>query len=1076
MKRILLLTLLGLMFPLIAGGQGLHFGKNKVQYTNFNWQYIQSDHFDVYFYDGGFELAQFTALAAEEAYVSIRRTFRYRLTDRIPIIVYISHNDFQQTNVVAPYMEEGIGGVTELFKNRIVMPFRGDYSQYRHVLHHELVHAVVNDMFYGGSIQSVISNNIQLQIPLWFNEGLAEYEALGWETESDMFMRDATVNEFLPRRIPQLGGYMAYRGGQSVFHFIAERYGRERIGDILHRIKSTRSVEYGFRSAIGIGLEELSEQWFYAQREEYWPSVGKYRRPVDFAQRLTNHREDNSFMNNSPAISPQGDKIAFISDRRDYYNIYLMSAIDGRILRRVIRGYSTTDFEQLHLLTPALSWSPNGDRLAFAAKSRGKDVIYIVPVERARRERLSFDLDAIFSVKWSPDGGRLAFIGTKERAINLYIYDLDTQEMTALTDDMFTESEPAWSPDGETIYFVSNRGGYTSPREETINDAFAMMRHDFDQVDLYAIHIGTGDITRLTDSWDAKKSPVVTPDGDKLMYISDKNGIYNLYVRDLESGRERPLTNSLNPILQISLTADASKLAFSTQFHGGYDIFVMNNPLERKLDREELERTNFIAQKVGRMESATAAVRTDTLTEPDTSAAEPAAADTLFAEGADTLFAERADTAVTAEADTTGESSVYGDDILLDLDTYVFGDHITTPVTVDQSLIEAFNVRDNVDDDGTFIPKDYRINFSPDIVLANAGYSTFWGVQGSTLMAFSDMLGDHQLYFMTNLQIDLKNSDYGLAYLYLPGRIDWAFQGFHTARFLFQSDRGSPFGGYSLFRYRTYGAGVMMSRPIDRFRRFDVSLSWFNLSRENLDNFTAPIQRHMVLFPAVSYVHDNVLWGYISPRRGSRYNLTVHGAPKLGGNSFGFMSVIGDYRTYTTLGGYYTFALRLTGGSSFGPDPQPFMLGGVEGWINRRFENNIIPIEDAQDFAFLTPVLPLRGHNYNAKLGSNFALMNFEMRYPLIRYFVGGPLPLALQNIMGVTFLDIGSAWNDFSEWRGVRRNEFGNLETEDLLIGTGFGARFVLFGLLLRFDMAWSYDLDSWSRPKYYWSIAMDF
>jgi len=1026
MKRFYLILLVLFFLPYISQAQGLPFGKNKVQYTNFDWQFIQSDHFDVYFYQGGYELAQFTALAAEEAYESISQTFRYQLTDRIPIIAYVSHNDFQQTNVVAPYMEEGVGGVTELFKNRVVMPFRGDFAEYRHVLHHELVHAVVNDMFYGGSVQNIISNNIQLHIPLWFNEGLAEYESLGWETETDMFMRDATVNEYLPRRINQLGGYLAYRGGQSVFHYIAETYGKERISDILHRIKGTRSVEQGFRSAIGIGLEELSERWFQAQREMYWPDVAKRKRPPDIAQRLTNHREDRSFLNNSPAISPQGDKVAFISDRRDYYSVYIMSAVDGRIMDRAIRGYSTTDFEQLHLLTPALSWSPEGDRLALAAKSRGRDVIYLVPVDRGQRERIEFDLDAIYSVKWSPDGEKLAFIGTKGHHVNLYIYDIHTEEKTALTDDMFSESDPAWAPDSKTIYFVSDRGDNLS-RNVSV-DAFELMDHNYEQIDLYSINIETKEINRLTDRWDTKQSPLVTHDGKKLLYVSDKNGIYNIYVRDLETGNERPLTNSLTPIFQISLSNDGTKLAFSSQFYGGYDIFVMSNPLQEELEEDELEPTNFIAQKLRRMHAQDIAERADT-----------------------TLVLADAEEADIAEEDTVAEPGVYGDDIAIDFDSYVFGDHVTEPVTIDRTLSDAFAVSDNVDEDGRFIPQDYRINFSPDIVIANAGYSTFWGVQGSTIMAFSDMLGDHQLFFLTNLQMDLKNSDYGLTYFYLPGRIDWGFQGFHTARFLLQTDRANPISGYSLFRYRTYGANMLMSYPIDRFRRFDVGLSWFNISRENLDMFTEPIQRHTVLFPSISYVHDNILWGFISPRRGSRYNITLHGAPKLSEDSFGFASVLADYRTYTSLGNNYTIAFRLTGGSSFGPNPQRFMLGGVEGWINRRFENNVIPIEDAQDFAFLTPILPLRGHNYNASTGTNFALMNFEMRYPLIRYFVGGPLPLMLQNIMGTMFLDVGSAWDDWSDWRGVRRNEFGNLQTDDLLIGTGFGARIIIFGMLLR-------------------------
>jgi Tol biopolymer transport system component len=1118
MKRAVLICGLILLVLSNGFGQGLGFGKNKVQYTSFDWYFIQTDHFDIYYYNNGYDLAQFTAHAAEEAYNSIRKTFRYQLTNRVPIIVYVSHNDFQQTNVVQPYMDEGIGGVTELFKNRVVMPFRGDYSEFRHVLHHELVHAVVNDMFYGGSVQSIISNNIQLQIPLWFNEGLAEYESLRWDTESDMFMRDATVNEYLPRQIPYLYGYLAYRGGQSVWYYIAETYGHERIADILHRIKGTRSVEQGFRAAIGLGMEELSEKWFLAQREMYWPDVAKRQRPPDFAERMTNHRRDNSFMNNSPSLSPQGDKIAYISDRRDYYSVYLMSAIDGRVLRRVIQGYNTTDFEQLHLLTPGISWSPDGSRIALASKSGARDAIHIIPVEGGRRQRLTFDLDAINTVKWSPQGDYLAFIGTKDAKPSLYLYHIEKKDLVQLTDDYFTDSEPAWTPDGKTIYFISDRGEYLS--SEDIPRNFRLINHNINQFDIYAIDISSGKIARVTNSPDVKKSVIVSPEGNKLLYINDSNGIYNIYARTLETGEERPITNSMNPIYQLSISADGTKLTFSSQFEGGYDIFLMRNPLERDLKMADLEPTEFLLREQrksglvsGREEPEVAVSESDTLLAEDT--VEPVVAisepDTLLAEDIvepedavsepDTLLTENAvepvDVAVdttetvdiaetipqdttditeTAPQDTVTEASVYGDDIKIDLGSYVFGDHVTTPVAADPMVTEIFNVTDNIDAEGNFIPNDYRLNFSPDIVVANAGYSTFWGVQGSTLMAFSDMLGDHQIYFLTNLQIDLKNSDYGLAYFYLPGRNDWAFQGFHTARFLYQLDPMNPFSFYSLYRYRTYGASMLASRPFDKFRRLEFGLSWLNISRENLDRYDDPIQRNTVFFPSISYVHDNVLWGYISPRRGSRYNLTVHGSPKISSNSIAFMSVLGDYRTYTSLGSDYTLALRLTGGSSFGPNPQRFMLGGMEGWINRRFEDGYIPIEDAQDFVFLTPILPMRGYNYNKQIGKNFALMNFEMRYPLIRYFVGGPLPLALQNIMGVTFLDVGSAWDDSDSWRAFERGPLGNRQTRDLLIGTGFGARIVFLGFLVRFDVAWNYNLDQWSKPKYYWSLGLDF
>src|SRR5581483_8260241 len=119
-----------------AAQVGTIFGKNKVEYKDFDWKFIQSPHFDVYFYQGGRELAEFVADHAEAALDSIQRVVKYDITNRIAILVYNSHNDFQQTNAVGEFLPEGVGGVTELLKNRVVIPFEGDFELFRHVIHH----------------------------------------------------------------------------------------------------------------------------------------------------------------------------------------------------------------------------------------------------------------------------------------------------------------------------------------------------------------------------------------------------------------------------------------------------------------------------------------------------------------------------------------------------------------------------------------------------------------------------------------------------------------------------------------------------------------------------------------------------------------------------------------------------------------------------------------------------------------------------------------------------------------------------------------------------------------------------
>jgi Tol biopolymer transport system component len=1044
-----------LLCMMLAGWQATtvaQFGKNKVQYTKFNWYFIQTDHFDIYFTDGGQYLATFTAEAAEAAYASIAKSFRYQIVNRVPVIVYNSHNDFQQTNVVNVYLEEGIGGVTELFKNRVVIPFEGDYKKFRHVIHHELVHAVINDMFYGGSIQSIIANNITLQLPLWFNEGIAEYEALKWDTDSDMFMRDATVHEYLPP-INGLYGYFAYRGGQSVWWYIARKYGEQKIGEILNRIKSTRSVDAGFRGSIGLSVEELSERWQKEQKVMYWPDIAKREEPADYARRLTDHRKDGSFYNTSPAITPQGDRIAFISNRNDYFEIFTMNATDGSNVRKLVSGQTTSDFEELHLLTPGISWAPDGRRLALAVKAGEQDAILVIDTESGRQEKLTFGLDGIFSVDWSPLGDKIAFVGNRHHKSDIYVYDFATNGITNLTDDIFSDSDPAWSPDGTVIYFSSDRG------DQLREDPTLAESYSYEQRNIYSIHLESREIKRITD-WEHcdESSVVVAPDGKTILFVSDRNGINNIYRLDLETGVARPITNSLSGVYQLSLSADGTKLAFSSLNHAGFNIFLMRNPLEREINMEELEPTEFFKKKF-------AALMAQKHT-PSAAQEKPGTMPDASEEGV--AMAEDTASVAAAQKDT----SLYGKDVTIDFNNYVFKDTFEDVLPADTTKSRVPKVANNVEEDGSYRVNNYKLNFSPDIIYGNAGYDTFYGVTGSTVMAFSDLLGNHQIVFVTNLLLDLKNSDYGLQYLYLPERIDYGFTGFHSARFVIVDGRF----GASLYRFRTYGLSAAASYPFDKFNRLDFGLNWYNIQRDNLDEITEPVQKRTVLVPSLTYTHDNSLWSFIWPSNGSRYYLTAFGTPKLGKAGLSFVNVVGDYRTYIRLGRNYSFALRLAGGGSFGHDPQKFIIGGVDNWINREFENNRIPIEDAEDYIFLQTGVPLRGYNYTAGIGSRYGLFNFEFRYPLFAFLQAGPLPIGLQSLGGVMFFDMGAAWNRERDFVAFTKDARGNTVTRDLLMGMGTGARIYFLAFLIRFDVAWAWNVDGFSKPKYYISLGTDF
>jgi Tol biopolymer transport system component len=1007
-----------------------YFGKNKIQYENFKWSFLQSEHFDIYFNTGGDEIAAFVADVAENSYQSLKADLRYDLVDRISIVVYNSHNDFEQTNVSLGPPEESVGGFTEFFKNRVVIPYQGNWEELRHVVHHELTHAVMLQMVYGAGVQSIVVGMARLQLPLWLIEGLAEYESRGWDTESDMYMRDASLNGYVPP-IDQLYGFMAYKGGQSVLYYLSQKYGGEKIGEILGKIKVNRNVENGFKESIGVGVEDLTKRWHLYLKREYWPDLAGRQEPEEFAKRLTDHVKNRNFINTGPALSPKGDRIAFLSDKSDYFDIYLMSAVDGRIIKKLVKGQQTSDLEELHWLKAGITWSPDGSRIAFAAKAGDQDALHIVSVKSSRIiQSLKFNIDGIHSPAWSPDGKEIAFTGIQNGLGDLYAVNVETEELRQITHDKFSDLEPAWAPDGKSLVFVSDRGDHYDAEnglEIQIQDI------NFRNLDIFMIQADGSQITRLTNTPHLERTPVFNPDGGKIAFTSDESGIPNIYIKDIASDSTYPITNVVSGIFHLSWGDKGDKLAFASFYNAGYDVYLMKNPLAVKPDAIKLQKTNFIQKQEKNAE----------LTR------NKAPADSAIL--------------IKLKADDQGQKSDYKNFIFGQ--NFVKGDiNKSTPKTKNVFLDSTQYLSES----GRYKVNPYKLKFTPDIVYGNASYDQIFGLQGNTQIAFSDIMGNHHINLYFNLLYDFRNSNYMFNYFYLPRRIDVGFGAFHYAYFI-------PTSMYDWVRDRNYGGNVYLAYPFSRYKRLEYAFTFLAIDREYL-TWIIPNDQRRVFINSINYVKDTSLWGYTGPENGERYSFGLTYSPALTKYSLDFVTLRADWRKYLKIGKEYTLVTRFSGGLSEGKNPQRFFLGGVDNWLNRQFQDSI-RVNMMDDIYFSSFETPLRGANYYEQVGTRFALANLEFRFPLIRYFIlGWPLPIGFQNIRGAIFTDIGSAWADDSSFRPFGKGPRLN----DAIMGYGLGIRLHLGFMILMTDIAWDTDLTAdfskRARPKYYFSLGVDY
>lgn len=1082
-----------------AHAQYFRYGKNKVHYEDQDWSFIQSRHFTVYYY-GDPSLADFTARAAEEAFESMADLFRFEPEKRIAMIVYPNHAEFAVTNAVnLPTYSEGIGGVTELYKNRIAIPFAGDYRDFRRVIHHELVHAVINEVYYGGSVQSLIQLGQRMRIPDWFNEGLAEYLALGWDTQSDMYVREAIINDHLPD-IPQLNGFFAYRGGQAVWDYVAEQYGEEKIAEILRRLQTARSVSHAFQRSIGLTVDELSDQWKRSLREIHFPEVTARESLEEIGQALIT--QDQGFYNASPALSPLGDKLAFVTTTSGLFDIYIADAHEGTIEKRLVQGQLSREFESLRILTPGLSWSPDGRTLAAAVRSGRSDAVILIDVATEQTERIEIPgVKQILSLSWGPNGEQIAMSASNGMQSDIWLLTLADGSVENLTDDLWSDYEPAWSPDGDVIVFHSDRGEETELGGLSANEA-KLLEHTFDQHDLYLIRPGSLFARRLTnnDTWD-DHSARFGEDTNRIVFISDRNGIPNLYEKHLETGRIRALTDLDIGVMEVAVAAGSDLAAIVSLRQGIPSIYTLRLPFERQLPRDPLI-PNVWAQRVDQSEFREAPAVT--VAGPSRLDGNPFLRDAsdgnAYLRGRERVLTRPSSIPIVTDLDSLLASlpdeaaaallalenripvDVPVDSFVARLDIDFASLTAASQPSMNLDPVTALESPDSgpfVDENGEFIPRDYRLRFSPDIVYGAAGYDAIYGVQGVTQMRFSDMLGDHQFILATNLLLDLRNSDYSLAYQYLPRRTDWTVSGFHVSRLLADFTSSDP----TYFRYRQFGVSMAASYPFDKFHRLDADIGLVGVNQADVTDVTVPPVSRALVIPRLTFTRDVTTPGFLSPIDGGRLAVSISGAPvSLNEANIRFATFLFDARLYQSFGrSRYTWALRLSTGHSFGRTQQVFYTSGVQNWLNRDFDDvNGFPIEEVTDFVFATPMMPLRGYEINSANGSHFGLINFEFRFPLLAAALPGPLPfIPFYNIQGQVFTDIGNVWggrtSTFNTF-GPDQAESARRSIDDVLAGTGFGIRTLFLGLPVRVDMAWPFDGRAFGDRHTYLSVGLDF
>jgi len=1026
------------------------FGKNIVQYKSFDWFYLQTQYFDIYYYDTDIN-AQYVAEESEQAYNTISNAIGWDLNNRVPIIIYNSHNDFQQTNIIDMYMPEGVGGVTELYKNRVVIPYDGSQKQFRDVLHHELVHAFINDYIYKGNVMNMQNQSIA-PIPLWMNEGLAEFLSINWSSESEMWIRDLVINgEQLPK-LNQLNGWLAYRGGQSIWKFLVEKIDQKYlegesqsptiIASIFKSISSDSNLDAALESSIGLNLKELEEEWHQYLKEEYWPDINNRSHIKDIARPLVDHKKLNNTYNIAPSISPDGTQIAFYSNKDEVMGIYIISSdcneCNPKSINKILKGEMSTKFEELHILKPGISWSSDSKKILLAAKSYGEDALFIIDIESNEKMRYTFpnyDIKAIFQPAWHPfDNNLIAFIGSNNNQSDIYLYDLENKILENLTNDIFTDKEVKWSNNGESLLFSSDR-------------------YYENQYDLHSLSLESKKLERLTNTLFNEHYPVPIYADSLITYICDENGINNIYLMNYKANDifQKPITNLFTGVKQ--LTAYNDELIFTGLVNQQFGIY----KLDSSLINQEKNSTNSLTKwKIN------------------------------FQEHNYTL----------------GDNKIF--DPPSNYRNYIFNQSKKYDNDSLNALSDSTDSIDVIQDSlGNYIAHKYKTRFTLDIGQMSYGFGLnsydYNQPNGMAQFIFSDILGDHKIYLSTETNIDFKRSDYSFGYRYLPKKIDWTFILFHNGMpslYSYYDDLNED--GFQNNNERIYYfldqqfmLSLNASLPFSKFQRVDFGFgsNYWSRHKEFIDTEYNEISNEFVedefrTVLDIKYVWDNTRWGYTYPNNGSRFYFKYQFSPYVNNNnnqntagSFTF-----DGRAYKSLSnGVSIFIRNFSGASLPKNNNHKFYLGSNNSlWSGPEGEYN--PLEYYEDantnqLYFSEYVAPIRGASFLNKNGHNVSLFNIELRAPFLIYYF--PAIKWLGQINAIAFIDIGGAWNE-TEWNITQsknwKQRIGSDNQQGWIMSYGWGPRLIFLGLPMQLHYSWSYNPFTKKRGAKHWEITIGF
>ena len=1117
----------------------VQFGQNRVQYHPFDWQYYNSDNFTIYFYPGGQEIGKFIWTTAEMKVKELEDDLEFRFNDKIDILVYNDITDMAQTNIGLGQEEFNLGGTAVLKNNKLFLYYDGNHQHLERDLMKGMAEVMLRQMMTGSNFKQKIQNSVFLNLPEWYRKGLSAYIAENWNTVNDNRLKNYLANN-KKTSFSKLAAQDPEFAGQSFWNMVREKYGSDAIQNILYLTRVKHNMNSGFAYAINTTYNDLIADWktYYSNR---FKEDEENRTALQNAITLKLKKRNNTDIGDM-VISADGNYLAYAVFDGGFYKIFVQNTQTKKV-KKIAKGGFHSDQYPFDKSYPILTWSKTGNKLVVIHEK--KDKIRLLQFDVALKEKVKKNIikfQRIYGADFTNNPNLLVLSGQNKGQTDLYLYNISNSNSTQLNNDLYDDLNPVYVHLNESdgILFSSNREDdklYFEVNDTVLPDKSLDLFY-------YDLNKRGDELARVTETPFANEKGTGSYIENKFSFLSDENGISNLYTGTIDSffirvdtldvwenestdsaiavkkavdiyklkGITSPLTNLPNSIL-ASGNSNAKTFYFF-----GVKRKKTSVSFTSKADEEQLENAKKFGLTPTTFRRKYLTTATDVSSPAKTS-----------------ILSNKQQEIKNTKAQNSGGITV--DSLLSETFTYTFESDFNNTLKSNEQknsdtgittiLSDTTVTFGNTEEEAPppFIPPSmlnverttgkkirilsYRARFSSDYVVtqidnsilttnyqsynANLGGYSFPNLSGMIAFGTSDLMEDHKIIGGFRFPFDFKGLETFVKYINLKHRLD------HSILYYRKSDRtyfniNNPYTPDATYtgKTRMNFLEYTMSYPFDITKSLKAAFSYRN---ERLDvSYSDPITlavndiKENWISSRVEFVHDNSKEIQTNIYNGYRYKVFGEYFYNANEKKSHLFNLGFDVRHYQKIFRNLIWANRLAGATSFGNKKILYYLGGVDSWLNPKYDYNI-PVSSTQNYGLQAFATNLRGLPQNIRNGNNYLLLNSELRFPVISFFAKKPLKSSfLQDFQLVGFFDAGIAYtllNPFDRNNSISQEVVSedplvisvNYYRNPFVFGCGGGMRTNILGYFLRVDAGWGYDGSKLAqKPIWHISLSKDF